>query len=389
MRNAVTTIRVFAVALALAAGTAASAQSFTPLAFGPLGAALPAGQYYTSTIDISGDGLSFVGVLNNNSVLFHTPGANYTLANSQTYTVAALARDGQTVVGGGAAGATTPQRWNLGSAVGTSISPVGITWPGGPVAYGAAYGVNSNATVFSLPTPTAIITPTGYTSAQSAFNAADPFSTAGALRGIASDAPIEYLLGHTSLSTTNGYRWNFSTGAVVPMTMPAGASSIEFGSTGNAVSADGLRVSGSASIGGLARPCWWDASGTPQLVPMAAGAFGGSMNAMNYTGTLGGGAMNFTVPTGNRAFMYALDSGTMFDLNQIYSAAGLLPAGWTLRFTQHISDDGNRIFCLATAPDGSTQAVLLTGNFNLPTPGAATTLALGGVFASRRRRRPA
>ncbi|MDX2114449.1 MAG: hypothetical protein SFZ24_02345, partial [Planctomycetota bacterium] len=68
---------------------------------------------------------------------------------------------------------------------------------------------------------------------------------------------------------------------------------------------------------------------------------------------------------------------------------GLLPAGWTLTNTQHISDDGSRIFCLATAPDNSQRAVMLTGTFLIPAPGSGLVFAALAPAGLRRRSRSA
>lgn len=370
--------RVAAVALPVVAPSIAAAQTWDPHAFGPLGG-LPANQYFSRVVDISGDGFTFVGQTNLGTIIYRTPGIDYSMSGIGG--AFALARNGQTAVGG--LSGQAPQRWDIANAVGSSIASQTITWPGGPQNIGPAYNANSNATAFGMASPTSVITSSGLTSANSVFQSMG--GSAGAYRGIAADAPIMVVLATLPGNPTNAYRWNFSNDLVEPLNMPAGASSIEAGSVGGSVSGDASRVGGYAVLGTVSRPCWWDADGAPHLVPLFGTALGGAMTAMNYTGTLGGGSM--LVPgQGNRAFLAALDSDTVYDLNAVYSSAGLLPAGWTLLTTQHISDDGSRIFCLATAPDGSNRIVLLEGDFTAPAPAAGGLLALAGLFASRRRR---
>lgn len=367
-----------AAALVTLSASAASAQ-WNPIAFGPLGG-LSGGAYWTSVADISGDGLSFVGGTSFGQVLLRTPGGDYSLTGSSPF---GMSRDGQTVVGG--TSGAVPQRWNLANAVGNTIASQNITWPGGPTATGPAYGTNANGTHFALPTPTSVITPSGIQGANAAFIAMNPLASAGAYRGIAANAPVMVVLGTFPGNPTNAYRWNYGAGTASPLNMPAGASSIDAGGVGASISGDASRVGGSATIGGISQPYWWDAAGTPHAVPALPGGLFGSLAAMNYTGTLGGGSM-WISGQGNRAMLHALDGGQVYNLNDVYTTAGLLPAGWTLISTRHISDDGTRIFCLATAPDGSNRFVQLTGSF-VPTPGSASLLGAAGLAATRRRRR--
>jgi len=374
--------RVLAAAgtLCLLASTA-TAQAWDPIAFGPLGAGLPNGQYFSSVIDISGDGLTFVGGTNLGQGILRTPGQDYTLTITGGLSPFAISRNGQTVSGG--VTGQTPRRWDLSNASGNTIASTAVFVPPGTFPSGPAYNVNHNGTHFAMPTPTMVLTP-------SALHVASQFflsqgGSAGAYRGLASNAPVMIVLGNMPGNNTNAYRWNYQAGTLAPLNMPAGATGVDAGGVGGSLSADGLRTGGSATIGGVSQPYWWDEQGTPHAVTRLAGSVFGSLNAMNYTGTLGGGSM-FLSGQGNRAFLYELNTGVVYNLDQIYRAAGLLPTGWTLIATRHISDDGSRVFCTATAPDGSTRAILLEGSY-IPAPGTLGLAALAGLVATRRRRR--
>lgn len=285
---------------------------------------------------------------------------------------------------GGQSG-SIPQRWRLSAAVGNNIASESISWPGGPLAVGPAYGTNSDGTVFVTATGVSVITPTGRVIANDAFTAVNPGAFAGALRGMAVDAPIVAVLGHIPGNPTNAYRWNYQTGGLQALNMPGGASSIDPGGVGTAMSGDGSILGGTATIGLPSLPYWWDAAGNPHAVPLLAGAVNGSMPAVNFPGSLGGGGMSIPLQ-GSRAYLYSFSDNQTYNLHAIFQSAGLLPAGWTLTTTQAISDDGSRIFALATAPDGTTRAVLLQGEYFVPGPGAAAVLGLGGLLAARRRR---
>lgn len=370
------------------AGSVLGSVTYTPLAFGPLGTTTP-GQYFTNIQDISADGRSFIGVLNNSTVLFRTPGGDYNLTG--TGTGFALSPDGL-IVAGGQAG-SNPQRWDLANATGNSIASTTITWPGGPVAWGAAYATNSTGSDFVVLTPRAdVITPTGRVSVLAAFQAHDIGASPGAFRALAPEAPVMALLGAMPSSTTNAYRWNYQSGELNPLQLPAGAQDygISLGGLGSAlgvISYDGSIVGGAANFGSLLRPFWWDADGVPHEVDLLPGAVAGSIQSLNYTGTIAGGQM--TIPgVGNRAFAVALATGELFDLTQIYSDAGLLPDDWVLTHTRHISDDGSLIFSQALAPDGTTRTVVLEGRILIPEPSGATlAVTAAGLLICRRRRR--
>lgn len=362
-------------------GLTASAQTFTPLAFGPLGTA-PGGTYYTNTSDISSDGRYVLATLNTGEQRYITPTGTYTL--SGTGGPIAISADGQMLVGGQTN--SNPQRWRLSAVANNNIVSENITWPGGPVAFGPAYGVQGGGNVAAIVgVGVSVVGPFGRVTAQSAFTAIDPFGTAGAFRGLAADVPVMAILGSLAGNPTNGYRWNFSTGAVTPLTMPAGGTSISPVGNGSGISNDAGIIVGTANIGTASRPYYWDASGTPVAIPTLAGSIISSALSVNGSGTLIGGAANFPLSV-RHAYLYSIATGQTIDLHNAFSDAGLLPTGWTLTATQHISDDGSRIFCLATAPDGTTRSVLLGTNLNVPTPGATALLGLGGVLATRRRR---
>lgn len=365
---------------AMCLGSLAHAQTWTPLAFGPLGG-LSGGQYFTSVTDISRDGTTFVGVTNTSQQVWRTPTQDYTLTGGGIF---ALTPSGTTAVGG--ASGQNPKRFDISNAVGSTIAATTLTWPGGPVAYGAAYGTNADVSAFAVVAPrTAVITPTGgYRTAQSVFQAVNIAGSAGAYRGMAADAPIMVVLGSLPGNPTNGYRWNYQTDALSPLNLPAGGSTMTVSTLPGSVSADGGRVVGYANLS-TSLPYWWDETGMPHPVEMLPGTVLGGLQTINDPGTLAGGNMAYTLGVGNHAILTDLATGEVIDLHNAYSQAGFLPTGWILRSTHHISADGSRIFCAAQAPDGTTRMVVLEGAY-LPTPGTLAALAGGFVAMSRRRR---
>lgn len=369
-------------ALVAAMVSVAAGQSvYTPLAFGPLGSTSP-GTFYTSTTDISADGRSVLAVLNTGAQRFITPGTTYTLTG--TGAASELAADGQTLVGGQAG--ANPQRWRLGAAVGSNIASENFPWPGGPIAFGGAIGTNGNGTVAALTSPgVSVVGPFGRITAQSVFTAIDIGASAGAYRGMAASAPVMGILGSIPGNPTNAYRWNYSTGTLSPLALPAGASSMGITTGGSALSADASIVAGAATFGINTLPYWWDAAGVGHAVPLLPTSTLANTTCVNGSGTLVGGGAFFPLSV-RHAYILSVADQRVYDLHVVASAAGLVPTGWTLTQTQCISDDGSRIFCLATAADGSTRAIVLDGTYNVPGPGAAALLGLGGLVASRRRR---
>ena len=366
-------------AIAVAAGTATA--SLTPLAFGPLGGTTPV-SYFTFVTDISADGSTFAGVLNTGGQILRTPTQDYSVRG----TGAIFRLNPEGTIGAGGQSGQNPQRWDLATASATSITSTDITWPGGPFALGAAYATNRDGTVFNtLAFGVSLITPTGRTSANDAFRVFGLEAFAGAWRGLSPDAPIVTILGFIPGNDTNGYRWNYQPGNIQPLEVPFGATSISLNSQ-NAVTYDGTISVGTASIGG-SKPFWWDADGNAHAVPILGDQAVATVNTVNYTGTMLGGGVNFgALNGGQRAYAYSIITGELYDLNEIYSDAGILPDGWQLTFTQHISDDGSKIFCGALAPDGSSRVVQLDADFFIPAPGTATLIGAAGLIATRRRR---
>lgn len=381
MQSVAKILRCASVGAVCVTAMAAQAQSWTPLAFGPLGG-LPSGQYFTSVADISRDGRTFVGVTNTAQQIWRTPTQDYAISGG---TVFSITPSGLSAVGG--TSGQNPKRWDISGAIGSSVAAVNINWPGGPIAYGAAYSSNADMTAFAVVAPnTGLITTTGgYTSAQSVFQAVTLGASAGAFRGMAADAPIMAVLGSIPGNTANAYRWNYQTNTLSPLAVPAGASHMSLSTLAGSITGDGARVVGTATFGVASLPYWWDQSGTPHPVEMIGGAVTGSLLTINHVGTLAGGHLSYSGGLGNRAIITDLATGDVINLHNAYSQAGLLPTGWILRTTHHISEDGSRIFCLAQAPDGTTRVVALDGS-HVPTPGALAVLA-GGVLVTARRRR--
>lgn len=364
-------------ALVLVATSAMAQSSYTPVAFGPIGPA-PAGQYYNSTLAISHDGMSILATTNTGVRRYVTATSSYTF--SGTGTAFSMTPDGQTLVGGQSG--SNPQRWRLSNLASNNIVSETITWPGGPLALGPAYGTSADGSVAVVLQPSvSVVGSFGRVQSSSIFVG----GTAGAYRDTASNAPVVGMQGFMPGNTTFAYRWNYATNALVPCNMPAGASSVSLSTTTTTLSADGSIAVGSATFGLIPRAYWWDAAGTPTAVPLLPGASGASALTVNPEGTLIGGGMNMA-PGVTNAYIVSLADNTIFNLHQIYSAAGILPTGWTLVATQHISTNGSRIFCLATDATGTSRSIVVDGSFVIPAPSTAALLGLAGVAAMRRRR---
>jgi hypothetical protein len=226
----------------------------------------------------------------------------------------------------------------------------------------------------------------GRVTAQSTFTAVNIGASAGAFRGLAANTSTMAILGSIPGNPTNAYRWDYLASTLSPLNMPAGATSLSLPTGNSTISADGGVIVGGATFGVPTGPYWWDASGTAHAVATLPTAIFTQANCVNGSGTLLGGFANFPLSV-RHAFVYSMADGAAYDLHNLFSAAGLLPTGWTLTATQSISNDGSRFFCLATAPDGSTRTMVLDGDFRVPAPGAGAVLGMAGVVGMGRRRR--
>jgi len=362
--------RAASAVLVFSAGLA-SAQTYTPLAFGPVPGNL-GGLYVTRINDISVDGSVVIGQLSDFTSFSSSPAGVTSLGFT---TARYLSNDGQTIIGERFISSTNAPvvRWTLGSGVGTDL----------PIQAAQLTGINSDATQFLhngrirnaagvVVSPAPVLPPPPPTWMT-------PFY-------MASRAPITAGLGGTEGA---GYRYNYQTGTLLSNQAVPGL--ITTVATVSPLSGDGGVFVGTVSVSGggpgnLPRPAWWDSNGVPHLLPMFTGATAGGLGVcVNDAGTLIGG--NWGRPGGlDSAYVYSIALDQMIDIGQIFRDAGMVPAGWRLVATTHISDDGSRIFCTAVAPNGTTQAVMLNGIVNVPTPGAAGLLGLGGLLAARRRR---
>lgn len=360
--------------------------SYTPLAFGPL--VDPGnGAYYTQIYDISADGNSYVGLLSDGRAAYVYQGE--LLIQTGSGGALAITPDGTMAFGGPAGGA--PVQWSVGDAVGSTIPGAVYSNPFSGSAGSLAYGVNRDGTVLNIVQnglSSAVLTPTGIRRANDAFVDQFPVGAfAGVNRGIAVDAPIQVVAGNTQgVYNTTAFRWNYETDAISPLNLPAGGTSVTMGggASSSNISYDGSIIGGAArvpSIAPLDVPIYWDASGEAHVIPGVGGRVMGTMNAVNYTGTFGGGNL-FGAGLSNHAFLYDFANDMTYDLNVLF--ADLIPDGWVLTHTTDISDDGSKIFARALAPDGTARFVELTGI--VPAPGTALLLGLAGIGAARRRR---
>ncbi|MCR9218084.1 MAG: PEP-CTERM sorting domain-containing protein [bacterium] len=360
--------------------------TYTPLAFGPL--VDPGnGAYYTQVYDISADGSSYVGILSDGRAAYVYQGDLFIQTGGSA--AAAITPDGSMAVGGPAGG--PPMQWLAADASNGNIAGTVYDSPHAGSAGSFAYGVNRDGTVLNIVqggVSSAVLTPSGIRRANDAFIAQFPTGAfAGANRGIAVDAPVQVVLGNSQgVYTTNAFRWNYETDDVSPLNIPAGGTSVTVGGSASSsnISYDGSIVGGAArvpSIAPLDVPIYWDASGEAHVIPGVGGRLMGTMNAVNYTGTFGGGNL-FGAGLPNHAFLYDFANDITYDLNDLF--AEVIPDGWLLTHTTDISDDGSKIFARALAPDGTARFVELTGV--VPAPATAILLGLAGVGAARRRR---
>lgn len=172
---------------------------------------------------------------------------------------------------------------------------------------------------------------------------------------------------------------------LTPLTLPAGASSLSMTTNATNLSADAGVMIGGATFGSVTRPYWWDAAGTANAIPIAPGALLMNAITVNTTGTLIGGSVSLGAGV-NHGYIFSRLDGAYYDMHNVFSAAGILPAGWTLTNVQHISADGSRIFAQVIDNLGTGRAVVLSGTYAIPAPGAAAVLGVAGLLAARRRR---
>lgn len=361
--------------------------TYTPLAFGPL--VDPGnGAYYTNVYDISADGNSYIGILSDGRAAYVYQGDLFIQTGGSA--AFAMTPDGTLAVGGPPGGA--PMQWMAANVVNGNIAGTVYDSPHAGSAGSFAYGVNRDGTVLNIIQGgvfSAVLTPSGIRRATDAFQAQYPKGAiAGANRGIAVDAPIQVVLGNSAgVHSTNAYRWNYETGEVSPLNLPAGGTTATVGgvATSANISADGSIVGGAVrvpSMTALDVPAYWDANGDAHIVPGVGGRIWGTMNAVNYTGTFGGGNL-FGAGLPNHAFLYDFANDVSYDLNDLF--AEVIPDGWVLTHTTDISDDASKIFARALAPDGTARFVELTG-LPIPAPGALALLGIAGIGAARRRR---
>ena len=211
MRAIASRTLVASAGLAAATSVAAAGMSYTPLAFGPL--TDPGGnRYYTQVVDISADGMSYVGVLDNNDVKYVYQGTTYDVRGAGA--PFGISPDGRTAVGGMAG--EFAQRWDVDNASAGGIVSTDIQAAADFFVTQPAYGTNSSVSAFSMSTPTGVLTGDGFKNAEEPFGPMDPLTFAGANRGIAADAPVAVVLGFQPDVNASGYRWNYETNELTP-----------------------------------------------------------------------------------------------------------------------------------------------------------------------------
>ena len=148
-----------------------------------------------------------------------------------------------------------------------------------------------------------------------------------------------------------------------------------------ATSANGSVIVGSSGLLDFtsARAFRWTAGGGMQSLGSLGTDLQSEASSVTADGAIIAGSSGDDT-SGYRAFLWSSDLGIL-DLNTYLPTLGIDLSGWTLR-NATISADGTALTGSGSF-NGDTRVWLVSG---IPTPGAAAVLALGGVFAGRRRR---
>lgn len=247
-------------------------------------------------------------------------------------------------------------------------------------------------------------------------------------RGVSTDGSV--IVGTSAnfdiVNSNRAFRWTSDGGSGGTMTslgvLPSGTISIA-----NSVSGDGNVVAGWGYVNNVERAFrWTQARGMHDLGVVAgfdsanaqgvsangstivgySGDLYGSTGSRGFRWTLGGGIQSLGVLTGgefsaafaanadgtkivgtststlgDRATLWTPTLG-LVDLNTYLPSLGTDLSGWTLGTAYGISLDGSVITGVGQF-NGQTRAFVVT---NVPTPGAAAVLGLGGLLAVKRRR---
>lgn len=253
---------------------------------------------------------------------------------------------------------TRAVRWDESGTAATELDNIGTTSSG--LTRSRAYAVNTAGTAV------------GYAET---YNSGNTYLGTRAVRWDASGTAATELdnLGTTVSGSTNCYAYAINT-------------------VGAAIGYAEKYNSGGTSLG--TRAVRWDASGTVvtelgNLGTYSFGITGSAAYAINADGTAVGYAAKYNSGNtflGNRAVAWESD-GVAIDLNTLLSPADA--ALWTLTEARGISDTGWITGIGSFDPDGAGGSLAAYNRaflIQIPAPGVASLLGLGGVVAARRRR---
>ncbi len=247
-------------------------------------------------------------------------------------------------------------------------------------------------------------------------------------RGVNSDGSVIVGTSATigSLNSNRAFRWTSDGGSSGTMTslgvLPSGTISFA-----NSVSGDGSVVAGWGSVNNVERAFrWTEATGMHDLGVVAGFESANAQSVSANGSTIVGYSGDLYGSTGSRGFRWTLDGGMqslgvlpggefsaafasnsdgssivgtststlgdratlwtpslgLVDLNTYLPSLGADLTGWTLNSAYGTSLDGSVIAGVGQF-NGQTRAFVVT---NVPSPGAAALLAMGGLLAARRRR---
>lgn len=316
-------------------------------------------------LGMSADGSAVTGIFGSDLTVRWTRSGGQAVFGSNFSEGTSISADGNVVAGRGFnSDGTYAFRWT--SAGG--LTTIG-TLPG---ASGAeAYGINGDGSVLvgASYTPDFIDTAFRWTAAGGMQSLGTlPGDTRSQARGTSAD-------GNTVVGNGSAipFRWTQSSGMVGLPAVPGDIGA--YSAYNSPVSADGQFVAGT----GDSSPIRWDAAGTPMALGLPAGFILAEANAISGDGfTVLGTAYDGTLAS---AYYWTAATGPVA-LSSYLTSLGVNLTGITLTDAQNCSFDGSTIVAFGTV-NGQEGSIVFTG---VPTPGAASMLAIGGLFAARRRR---
>lgn len=372
-------LTVPALAIAALAGFA-SGQTFIDLNALPGGVISPGGSSgifeYATASTVSEDGTIIAGASNAIPVRYSLDGNRPVALSGAQGAVLGVANDGS-LVGWRLQSGFQGIIWSPSNAetvvpslAGGSTYLTGVSRDG---AVASGYGLSGSAFIAGTYTVAGGWTPLGSRPGTGSFQIS---------QGISRDGSTV-----VGLDGAGGFKWTQS-GGFAPLETLVGIASPSAFSVSD-TSEDGSVVVGSTFLSdGFAHGTIWDGN-TPTNIGRLAGFNDLFLTAVNNDGTAAVGRANTFIDgipahdaRNNRAVYWSIETG-LIDLNDLVASLGLtVPDGGILTFGADISGDGSVIVGNYQNSIGEIRAFHLT----IPSPAGATTLAMAGLLAARRRR---